>query len=210
MPPVSRDVLDTGDTLYLSSDTAPDVVRAVTVARVQHGLIWVGGSEPSAEHGERLVMECRPPDAAVYRAQAKVEIVPPEAWALRRVGEWERIQRRRHLRVAIWRRVDVELTHDADGTGIANFPMLDLSVGGVRLATKGVAARELTPEAAVRCHFALPDAGEFELPARIVRADPPAAPGKQGSAALCFADLDLDTEESLARWLQREQMRRGR
>lgn len=210
MPRVSGDLLDTGDTLYLSSESAPGVVRKVTVAQVRHGLIWVGGFENHGEHGDRLCMECRLPDDAVYRAPGKVEFVPPESWALRRAGEWERMQRREHLRVAIWSRIDVELTHDEDGTGIGSFQMLDLSIGGARLATKGVAAAELRRDATIRCHFTLRDAGEFELRARVVRSDPPAAAGKSGSAAICFLGLDINAEASLARWVQQEQMRRGR
>lgn len=210
MPRVSGDVLDTGDTLYLSSEAAPGVVRTVTVARVKHGLIWVGGFEQHGDPGERIVMECRLPEDAVYRAQGKVEFVPPESWALRRVGEWERMQRREHLRVAIWRHVDIELTKDADDTGIGSFPLLDLSIGGARIATKGPAADELERGALVRCRFTLRDAGEFELRAQVVRADPPAAPGKIGSAAIRFLDLDINTEAELARWVQHEQMRRGR
>ncbi len=166
MPRVSGDVLDTGDTLHLSSEAVPGVVRTVTVAQVKHGLIWLGRFDAHGEHGDRLVMECRRPDDAVYRTEGKVEFVPPESWALRRVGEWERIQRREHLRVAIWNRVDVELTHAADGTGIASFPMLDLSIGGARFATNGIAAAELTRGALICCRFTLRDAGEFELACR--------------------------------------------
>jgi hypothetical protein len=210
MPRVSGDVLDTGDTLYLSSEAIPGVVRTVTVAQVKHGLIWLGRFDEHGAHGDRLVLECRRPDDAVYRTEGKVEFVPPESWALRRVGEWERIQRREHLRVAVWHRVDAELTHAADGTGIASFSMLDLSIGGARLATQGVAAAELTRGTPICCRFTLRDAGEFDLRAEVVRSEPPEAPGKLGCAAIRFLHLDINTEASLARWVQQEQMRRGR
>jgi hypothetical protein len=210
MPRVSGDLLDTGDTLHLTSDVAPGAVRTVTVASVQHGLIWVSGFEGRDAQGGRITIECRRHEDAVYRAEAKIEFVPPESWALRRVGEWRRSQRREHVRVPIWGGIDVELTHDADETGIASFPLVDLSIGGARVATTGVAADELARGTRVRCRFTLDDAGDFELRAEVVRSEAPPTPGESGCAALHFLALDSEVEAELARWLQHEQMRRGR
>ena len=210
MPRVSGDLLDTGDTLHLTSDVAPGAVRTATVASVRHGLIWVSSFEGSDAHGDRLTMECRRSEDAVYRAEAKLEFVPPESWALRRVGEWRRRQRREHVRIPIWSSIDVELTLDADGTGIASFPLVDLSLGGARVATSGVAADALAPGMRVRCRFALEDVGDFELRAEVVRNEPPPEPGESGCAALHFLALDSEVESELARWVQHEQMRRGR
>lgn len=208
MPRVSGDVLATGQDLYLVTEFTPHEVRHVTVAQVRHGLIWVSGLE-KPESGERVFMECRLRNDAIYRALGRVEFVPPQSWALRRIGEWERVQRREHVRVAP-RGLDMELTHDEDDTGIASFPVLDLSCGGARLRTTGVAAEDLTPGTLVRCRFDLPDAGWFELRAQVIRAQPPESDEKPGSAALRFLDLSSDVESELTRWVLREQARMAR
>lgn len=208
MPRVSGDVLTTGQTLHVAREHAPDDALAVTVASVRHGLIWVSGSETLGSSGERVLMECRVLDDAIYRAQGKVEFVPPESWALRRVGEWERRQRREWVRVAVWKSIDVEITHAADETGIGSFPMLDLGGGGMRIATQGAAGDTLVPGAQLYCVFELPEAGAFELRAQVLRADPPAQDGAEGSAALRFVEVDPEVEAELSRWVQYEKMRR--
>jgi hypothetical protein len=208
MPRVSGDVLDAGQELIVAAESSPHEFRCVRVARVRDGLIWVCGLEPQGE-GERVFMECRRHNDAVYRALAKVVFVPPESWALRRVGDWDRLQRRETVRVTP-RGLDIELISDEDGTGIASFPVVDLSCGGVRVRTAGVAALELTPGRRVRCAVDLPDLGAIELRAQVIRAAEPEADEKSAAMGLRFIDVDPAVESLLARWVLREQARLAR
>lgn len=208
MSRASGDVLATGQILHVVRERAPGEDVTVTVASVRHGLIWVSGSEPLGSSGERVLMECRVLDDAVYRARGKVEFVPPESWALRRIGEWERRQRREWVRVAIWQRIDVEISDAADEKGVGAFPMLDLGVGGMRVAVSGAAGEALAPGSQVQCVFELPDAGAFDLRAQVLRADPPVKADGEQSIALRFVGVDADVEVGLSRWVQYEKMRR--
>jgi len=208
MPRGSADVLDAGQELFLVAESSPHESQRVRVARVRDGLIWVCGLEPQGV-GERVFMECRRHNDAVYRALGKVVFVPPESWALRRVGDWDRVQRRETVRVAV-SGVDIEIASEDDGTGIASFPVVDLSCGGARLRTSGMAASELTPGRRLRCAVDLPDLGPFELRAQVIRATAPASDDEPGSAALRFLDIDSAVESELSRWLQRQQARMAR
>jgi hypothetical protein len=209
MPRVSGDVLVPGRVLSLASEADPGLVCTVTVAGVKHGLIWVSGFEKREQLGERVIMECWVPDDALYRAQGKIEFVPPESWTLRRSGEWERVQRREHLRITVWQHVDVELTQDTDETGIGSFPLMDISTGGARFATSGAAAEALKRGMLVRCRFSIPEVGDFEARAQVVRSLAPESALSPGSAAIRFLKLDLEDEAAIARWVQSEQMRRA-
>jgi len=208
MPRGSADVLDAGQELFLAAESSPQECRRVRVARVRDGLVWVCGLDPQGL-GERVFMECRRPNDAVYRALGKVVFVPPESWALRRVGDWDRVQRRETVRVSVTG-VDIELLCEEDGTGIASFPVVDLSCGGARVRTSGVAASELAPGRRVRCAVGLPDLGAIELRAQVIRASAPESDERPGSAALRFLEIDSAVESELARWLQRQQARMAR
>ena len=149
MPRVSGDLLDTGDTLYLSSESTPGVVRKVTVAQVPHGAHSVGGlritastaidsawsaafpTTPSIAHRARW-NSCHPNPGRCVAPASGNECSAASICAWRSGAH----RRRTHPRCRRHRHRLLQ--------------MLDLSIGGARLATKGVAAAELRRDAAIR------------------------------------------------------------
>lgn len=205
MSPRSGDLLDVGRQIHLVRNAAPHEVQLLTVERVQKDLVWVVGAELRGRPGEPVTLECWLPDDAVYRAEGRIEA----ACSLRRTGAWRRVQRREHVRVAV-RGVQVALADDPDGAPLATVPLLDLSSGGARVEVDAAAAGALSPGALVRCRFALPDAGAFDMRAQLLRVRGPQGDGRAGSAALRWLDLGSEVEAELVRWVLGEQMRRAR
>lgn len=208
MPNPSHQVLDTGDRLHLVTDDGSDAGR-VTVVRVRDGLIWVSGAAAPGEDGARIMLERRISGDAAYRAAARVERIPPESWALRRTGDWERVQRRNDVRVAT-RGIDLELAWSDISEAFLRSPMSDLSAGGAALKTEDDAVGELAAGKQVHCRFTVPGVGAFAALAQIIRVEP--APGSSNAArvALRFLDLDPDFEGELRRWVLHVQARQAR
>jgi len=120
----------------------------------------------AGEPGERVVIERLVDGDASYQASARVEFLPPETYALRRIGEWRRQQRRSDVRVSTYG-LDLTVIRPlaADEPAEENFSVADLSAGG--LSIRGVDCFEAGEE--VRCIFELPGEHRFDLRARVVR-----------------------------------------
>jgi hypothetical protein len=178
--------------------------RTAIVVQLKNGLIWISRFETPGEAGERVVIE-RPIDGdACYAAPARVEFVPPETYALRRVGEWQRRQRRADVRVST-KGLDLTVIRpdgDSQPDG-EKVPVADISAGGVCVGS--VAGLEAGDE--VRCIFELPGEQRFDLRARVVRRG---GTGQSGRVAFQFLDVDDEHHSALLRWVYREQARRHR
>ncbi len=196
-------VLESGARLIVRGEE-PGGDRTAIVVQLSHGLIWISRCETPGEVGERVVIERLIDGDASYEASARVEFLPPETYALRRIGEWRRRQRRADVRVSTY---GLELTVirplAAGEPAQEHFPVADLSAGG--LCIRGEAGFE--PEEEVRCIFELPGERRFDLFARVVRCF---GSGDRGRVAFQFFDVDHEHHSMLLQWVYREQARRHR
>lgn len=196
-------VLECGARLVVRGEE-PEADRTAIVVQLKNGLIWISRCETPGEAGERVTIERRVDGDACYQAPARVEFVPPETYALRRIGEWRRRQRRADVRVS---------THGLELTVVQRsgeihpeqerVPVADLSAGGVSVRLE----RGLEIGDEVRCVFELPGEQRFDLRARVVRR---AGTGRGGRVAFQFVDVDDEHHSALLRWVYREQARRHR
>jgi hypothetical protein len=196
-------VLECGARLTVRGDE-PGGDRTAIVVQLKHGLIWISRCETPGEAGDRVVIERLIDGDASYQASARVEFLPPETYALRRVGEWRRQQRRADVRVSTY---GLELTIirplAAGESAQERFSVADLSAGG--LSIRAVDCFEAGEE--VRCVFELPGERRFDLRARAVRCR---GSGDRGRVAFEFFDVDHEHHSSLLQWVYREQARRHR
>lgn len=192
--PVVR--LNTGDHLIVRGST----LREVIVVQVKYGLIWTSGSSKPGEPDELVEMECTIAEDAQYRALARVVFVQPESYALRRVANWERVQRRADVRVRATG-IPLELAVPPELSDKASLKMVDLSAGG--LSAAGGAPLEVGDS--VQCCFELPGVGPLNLVGRVVRL---AEGTRRPEVAVKFEGLDHDRRSQLMRWVFQEQLRR--
>jgi hypothetical protein len=196
--------LDTGTRLVVRR--AGEAPRQVLVVQVKDGLVWISARDRPGEADELVEIEHSIPGDAAYRAPARVVFVPPETWALRRVGDWERVQRREDVRIGA---AGLELAVDRPGSerpkpDREQLLMIDVSAGGV--SARSPIAFEVGDE--VRCEFSLPGGEHFEMPARVVRVRPEGRTGVRTTVAFQFLDLTEAERSALLRWIYREQARR--
>jgi hypothetical protein len=196
-------VLECGARLIVRGEE-PGGDRTAIVVQLKHGLIWISRCETPGEAGERVMIERLIDGDASYQASARVEFLPPETYALRRIGEWHRQQRRADVRVSTY---GLELTvirpPAAGEPAQERFSVADLSAGG--LSIRGVHCFEEGEE--VRCIFELPGERRFDLFARLVRCG---GSGDRGRAGFQFIDVDHEHHSLLLQWVYREQARRHR
>ncbi len=195
--------LSTGTRLVtLGADHVP---HTTTVVRVNDGLIWISGGSRPGEPGDTVTLIHVATGDAQYWAPARVELVPPETLALRRIGAWERRQRRAQVRLTTHDvSVDILRIDDLlDARKQECAPMLDVSASGASART----ALELEMGEAVQCRFHLPSVGDFELEARVVRV---AEARGQSRRVVGFEFLDMTPEQqaALRQWIFAEEARR--
>jgi len=194
--------LETGSRLSIRRQ---DDDRIVVVVQVKDGLIWISGVAEPGGKGERVIIEHRIPGDARYLAPARVEFVPPETFALRRIGEWERNQRRSDVRIST-HGVDLwVISRDAEDDA-RRLPMLDVSAGGAA----GRTAERFEEGDEVMCRFELPGENRFELGAKVVRLGRSGKGCERRLVAFAFRDPLDDQRTALLRWIYREQTRRYR
>jgi len=201
--------LSTGSRLLLLGEkTEP---RVTIVVRVKDGLIWISGTENPGAPGERVTAVHIVSGDAQYWAPTRVELVPPETLALRRIGPWQRRQRRAHVRLTT-HGIDVELLRleAGDETSEARwregFALLDISAGGALVnAEAGMQAGEC-----LRCRFHLPRAGNFDLLGRVVRVRPAPRSTRRHLLGIEFLEIGLEQQAALRRWIFAEEARRHR
>lgn len=196
--------LSTGSRLLIvgDSDGKP---RTTIVVRVSDGLIWISGVDDPGRPGEQVDMLYVVPGDAQYQAPARVELVPPETLALRRIGEWRRSQRRSEVRLTT-HGVQLEVEHSAGGnesSAIEKLTMVDVSAGGA--AASGVSS--LSSGNTVDCGFRLPGRGVFRIGAKVVRVQPK---GKGHMLGFEFVGATAEEQAALRRWIYREESRRHR
>ncbi|MCP5055628.1 MAG: PilZ domain-containing protein [bacterium] len=196
--------LSTGSRLLLIGDS-DGVPRATIVVRVSDGLIWISGVDEPGRPGEQLDMLYVVPGDAQYQAPARVELVPPETLALRRIGEWRRSQRRTEVRLTT-HGVQLEVERPPEGSesaSVEKLKMVDVSAGGA--AARGVSS--LSSGDDVHCGFQLPGRGVFRIGAKVVRVQPK---GRGRVLGFEFVGATPEEQAALRRWIYREESRRHR
>jgi len=200
--------LGTGSRLRLRSD-AQRSRSEVIVVQVKDGLIWISGVDTPGGAGERVTMEHLVAGDARYFAPARVEFVPPETYALRRIGEWQRHQRRADVRISthgIELQIrPLEAVWDTPSEEV-RIPLLDVSAGGAAARVSS----ELELGDAVLCSFELPGEKRFDLPARVARVGRPGKHSRRRLIGFEFQRVDDEQRAALLRWIYREQTRRHR
>ena len=155
--------LSTGSRLVILGQA--DEARSTIVVQVRDGLIWISGGVCPGEPGEMVNLIHVVKGDAQYWARARVELIPPESFALRRTSPWNRRQQRSHVRLST-HGVDMGVHRMEESDPFEEtHPMIDVSAGGTAVRTTA----EFDMGESVRCSFRLPDVGEFELDARVVR-----------------------------------------
>ncbi len=199
--------------------------KVVAVDHITNGRLWFLGACDPIRRSETLTVESPIVRDARYIARATVAASSPETYALDLTGDWERVQQRAFVRITAHglqvRLVRVEdraapPETDAEATDLPDdetaerdsvHALLDISAGGIRFE----GGDEYEADEEVICHFELPGAPCFVLPARIVRG--PAAittHGRKPYVAAEFIGLDESSRSQLLRWVYREQVRRHR
>jgi len=179
--------------------------RRVVVVQVKDGLIWISGVSKPGREGERVIIEHLVPGDARYFAAARVEFVPPQTFALRRVGEWERNQRRSDVRISTYG-VHLSVNSRDDYDEETRIPMVDVSAGGAA----GRSADYFEEGDEVLCSFELPGEARFELEAKVVRLGRSSKGSERRLVAFAFRDPLDNQRAALLRWIYREQTRRHR
>lgn len=200
----ARPKLTTGSRLILAGklDEAP---RSAIVVRVAGGLIWISCIDDPGEPGERVQMIHVVDGDAQYQAPTRVELVPPETLALRRIGAWQRLQRRMQVRITTYGvQLEVEPLLSEVGPGrIEKLTMIDISAGGAA----GQGASALALGQAVICSFALSGSGSFRVRACVSRIR---THGSNRLTGFAFLDLSPDEQAALRSWIYREEACRHR
>ncbi|MCP3985269.1 MAG: PilZ domain-containing protein [bacterium] len=194
--------LSTGSRLLLVGESGGAPISSIVV-RVSDGLIWISGVDEPGEPGDTVRMVYVVPGDAQYHAPARVEFIPPETLALRRIGEWRRQQRRAQVRLNT-HGIQLKVQRSGEGNEPAKtykLAMVDISAGGA--AARGKA--ELASGDDVLCTFRLPGREAFHLDARVVRARPS---GRGHILGFEFIDVSPEEQSGLRRWIYREESRR--
>ena len=198
--------IEPGTQLLLRRDDEDQ--RDVVVVQVKYGLIWISRTAEPGEDGERVLVEHAVPGDGLYVAPARVENVLPGTYALRRVGDWERKQRREHVRIrtsgieAELVRTETPGTSDLEATRAT---VEDLSAGGLQARTD---ANIQVGEQLV-CSFALSDGRSFEVPAKVVRARS-SRTGSSVRLGLEFVEMSESVRSELLGWVLQEHTQRHR
>ena len=189
------------------------LLERVVVVRMDGDRIWLSGSGFPARHGDLVLVELPVPGDARYEAPARVELHPPDRYALRRAGGWDRDQRRAWVRINTYG-VDVSVAWlecesaepppEPPKDDSPSYPMLNISAGGLSL----VADDSLSVGDAAMCHFELPGEASFDLEARVVRVESGGLRGRRRRVAFEFVGIDDARRSALLRWIYREQVRR--
>ncbi|MCL4684001.1 PilZ domain-containing protein [Myxococcota bacterium] len=208
MRSIGQRILHSGERVYLLAEDGSEYGGAV-VERVRHGLIWLNRRDPPGADGACLVLERRIDSDAVYRAPVRIEILSSEAWALRILGDWSRVQRRQDVRVAT-RGIHLELSSSPEDEAFLCSPMVDLSAGGTALRSESGLAAGLVSGSKVHCRFTVPGVGTFDIDAEVIRVQ--SLPHADGSSriALRFVALDPSLESEIRRWVLHVQARQAR
>ena len=194
--------LSTGSRLVILGEA--NEARSTIVVRVKDGLIWISGGVCPGEPGEMVNVIHVVQGDAQYWSRARVELIPPETLALRRTSPWRRRQQRSHVRLSTHgvhigvQRSKVDL--DPEET----HPMIDVSAGGTSVRTKA----EFDVGESVRCSFRLPEVGEFELDARVVRMGRTRRGVTPRTVGFEFSEISPVEQAALRRWIFSEEARR--
>jgi len=198
--------LSTGSRLVILGDT--DEARSTIVVRVKDGLIWISGAVCPGAPGDTVNLVHVVQGDAQYWSRARVELIPPETLALRRTSDWQRRQRRSHVRLSTHgvrmelKRVEEEVAPPPEVT----HPMIDVSAGGTSVRTTA----EFDVGESVRCSFRLPEVGHFELDARVVRMGKSHKDETPRTVGFEFMAISAGEQAALRRWIYAEEARRHR
>jgi len=211
--PPELPALEPGATIAVHPDQiARGDPLALVLEECDADLLWLRGKGTSLCPGDLVLLERAVPSDARYLVPAEVEVVSPERLALRPAGTWQRLQQRSHVRIGVeglpLRVVRSEPDPEDGEPGPSRelaTSMVDLSAGGVRF----YGDRSFQPGELLVCHFELPEAQPFVLPAEVVNR----APDQSARKGRCwvgarFTGLDAQHESALIRWVFYEQVRR--
>lgn len=206
-PLVKPPGLSTGSRLVILGQE--NEARSTIVVRVKDGLIWISGGVCPGAPGDLVNLIHVVPGDAQYWARARVELIPPETLALRRTSDWDRRQRRSHVRLSTHGvRLELQRAEDEDESEALEqtHPMIDVSAGGTSVRT----SEEFDVGESVRCSFRLPEVGHFELDARVVRMGKSSKGATRRAVGFEFISISPVEQASLRRWIYAEEARRHR
>ncbi len=207
-PPLSKPPgLSTGSRLVILSEG--DEARSTIVVRVKDGLIWISGGVSPGAPGDMVNLVHVVRGDAQYWSRARVELIPPETLALRRTSDWQRRQRRSHVRLSTHGvRMELQRVEEEEAAPPpeVTHPMIDVSAGGTSVRTSA----EFDVGESVRCSFRLPEVGQFELDARVVRMGRSQRGVTPRTVGFEFNSISAGEQAALRRWIYAEEARRHR
>lgn len=205
---IEKWTLHVGEQIHLLSGDGSDGVSA-SILRIRKDLIWLNRAEAPGMDGDSILIERRIENDAVYRAPGRIEILSSESWAVRKTGDWCRVQRRQDVRVAT-RGIHLELSSSPEDAVFLCSPMLDLSASGTALRSEAGAAADLAAGRMLHCRFTVPGVGTFDVGAQVIRVQSSGRTPGATRIALRFVDLEPDLEVEIRRWVLHVQARQAR